>query len=238
MNLLDNNGVLDEALAAGWISNGTFNYVSHIQSAIRNTGDTILRDQQCLQYFVPPVHANHLKCADYVYRYYVDSNKTYLNIGAGCGYVEKVFKDHGHNGIKGCDWQPTDWYFDYWRRYFGVEDKLTHDSGDLLNTEWEIRNRENGNILDVKFDSIIALRFNGWWRSEDTWKAHPRPFEEVLQFFRAAKKYAPEMFVLILGLDSPEKFTDESRNWILDNTIEKYKNGSPHFWATISLDNV
>lgn len=238
MNLLDNNGLLREDLANQYFEKGMFNYVSYVQEAIRRTDDAILKDQQCLQYFVSSIHTNHLRCAEWLYRNYVEEGKSYLNIGAGCGYVEKMFNDNDNPRIRGCDWQPTDWYFDYWRKYLEVNNLLTHDSGDLFNTEWEITGKKSGNKLDVKFDSIIAQRFNGWWRSEDTYKAHPRPFKEVLGFFREAKKFAPEMFVLILGMESPEKFSDESRNWLLDNVIQTYKPESPHFWATISLDNV
>ncbi len=240
-NLLQEDKWLNREITTEFFARNTPRYVDHLTKCIRNKTLDMYNDHQGLQYFAPTVHTNHMESAVRCYKHFIEEGKHYLNIGAGCGYLEKVFLDNNNTRLVGCDWIETNSYFSYWRRVLGVEKLLTHETKDLFNG-FEIYNRKTGNVLDRKFDAVIGLRFNGLWRTNDDHKCEPKKLREVLEFFTNLKQYSSVAMFLFIGFRDEHKWDPEVIKWIDENSIPEYMNRSKgrwhRNWCAISLENL
>jgi len=193
-------------------------YLNFITQQIRQNKLNLAADDQCLQYFLPAVHDAHLSFCDDIYNS-LNHKETYLNIGAGCGYLEKVFLDYNNPNIIGADMAFNDSYFSYWRNILGVNRRLCYDTGDLFADNISITNRDTGKELDMYFDNIIGIRFNGFWRSTATNAMEPKSLEEIVNFFKMLKKYGSNVVLHMVGDGSQEKFLPETITWLNENTV-------------------
>jgi len=174
------------------------------------------------QYFNPNNIRSHLNYSNDILNNYLNKEKTYLNIGCGGGFLEKIFKDQNlSENIIGCDWNFADIVYEPIRRFLEVEDM----------TEWQMRNifnpcnagrvffanKNTGRVthsnLNKDIDCILLVRFTAFWGIENQ-------VMSVYKFLKSLKPISNELIWFNEKLNH-FKFDRDTDNYINSILLEK-----------------
>lgn len=147
----------------------------------------------------------------------IDESATYLNIGTGPGFLEKIVANKSKLSLESVEWEEQDILFEPIRTHLNVQYNYLCNS--IINEDFNIYN------CDKTYDYVLLIRFFPLNKTNST-------LDEVKTMLKRFKKYSKKAILI----DSPDKYETETvrffesistvnsrtikkiDNWILDLT--------------------